>query len=60
MTNWNWAVGMKVLGLVAAVLTVTGTALGLDAAGEALLVVVCLPVAGAVAFGVSAFLDLDR
>ncbi|AKJ29821.1 hypothetical protein [Caldimonas brevitalea] len=56
----NWAVGAKVLGLVAVVLTVMGTALGVDAAGEALLVLVSLPVAGAVAFGVSAFLDLDR
>lgn len=55
----NWAVGLKVVALVATVLAAVGVALGTEA-GEALLFLVSVPAAAAVAVGVSAFIDLER
>lgn len=55
----NWAVGLKVIVLVGAVLAAVGVALGTEA-GEALLFLVSVPAAAAVAVGVSAFIDLER
>jgi len=55
----KWAVGLKVMALVGAVLVAVGVALGTEA-GEALLLVVSVPAAVAIAIGVSAFIDLDR
>ena len=55
----NWTVGLKVAAVAAVVLAAVAVALGTEA-GEALLLLVSMPAAAAVAFGVSAFIELDR
>ncbi|QPC33081.1 hypothetical protein IS481_08040 [Caldimonas thermodepolymerans] len=55
----NWAVGLKVVALVALVLAAVGVAVGTEVV-EALLVLAALPAVAALVVGVRAFLDLDR
>lgn len=56
----RWPLLAKLAALVAAVLALLGTALTHDAAGDALLLLVSLPVLAAIAFALGAFAGRDR